>query len=151
MDRKIYPRIGQPCPKTWDSLDGDAQKRFCSECQHHVHNLSEMSPEEADTLLRTPGRKCVAYTVTAETREFSVSLWKFWSRFRFFRPLGAVLTVVVALFGSSCATTSRKEAACLPPQDEKAVVNEETDGKTVLTLGYMLEERPLWKRILGIR
>jgi hypothetical protein len=53
-------RIETPCPKAWDDLLGDERKRFCSQCQLHVHNSAELTSSEADELVKTAsGRVCM--------------------------------------------------------------------------------------------
>ncbi len=55
-------RVGNPCPKQWEELRGDAQVRFCDECELRVFNLSEMTRDEAQSLLDAhPDRLCVCY------------------------------------------------------------------------------------------
>jgi hypothetical protein len=43
------------CPMRWEKLglcgDAEDRKRFCSQCQKHVHNLSAMTRPEAERLL----------------------------------------------------------------------------------------------------
>ena len=53
-------QINTPCHMDWDSMNGDAQKRFCGSCQKHVHDLSEMDAESANELLaKHDGEVCV--------------------------------------------------------------------------------------------
>lgn len=44
-------QIASPCSASWDAMSGDQVRRFCGECQLHVHNLSEMSRREAEALV----------------------------------------------------------------------------------------------------
>jgi hypothetical protein len=56
--------IKEPCRMDWNKMAGDEKTRFCSECNLHVHNLSEMSSNEAERFLSAPkegGRRCIAY------------------------------------------------------------------------------------------
>lgn len=54
--------IQSPCNADWASMTGDERKRFCGECRKHVHDLSSMSPAEADALVRdAKGRLCVRF------------------------------------------------------------------------------------------
>lgn len=47
-------------------MKGNDRKRFCDQCNLHVHNLSAMSPRQIQTLALTPGRRCVAYLQTED-------------------------------------------------------------------------------------
>jgi hypothetical protein len=52
--------IASPCGANWDEMFGNEQKRFCSECELNVYNLSEMSQSEAENFLfNSEGRVCV--------------------------------------------------------------------------------------------
>ncbi len=53
-------QIASPCPAQWELMDGNGRVRFCAQCSKNVYNLSEMSAEEATSLLqKTEGRLCV--------------------------------------------------------------------------------------------
>lgn len=54
-------RIASPCPVRWSDMRGDEKRRFCAQCQTHVHKLSELSTREAVALLRAEdtARPCV--------------------------------------------------------------------------------------------
>jgi hypothetical protein len=45
-------QVASPCPAVWDEMVGDERVRFCRQCKLHVYNLSEMSREEAEALVR---------------------------------------------------------------------------------------------------
>jgi len=54
--------IPVPCGVPWESMTGDAKRRFCGRCRLHVHDLSQMTRDEALALLergRTGGGVCV--------------------------------------------------------------------------------------------
>ncbi|QYK54038.1 MAG: hypothetical protein KF824_03880 [Fimbriimonadaceae bacterium] len=60
MSDKNDVRIAKPCPKDWNEMTGDDQSRFCSHCEKSVHNLAEMSANDAEQLLcNTSGRVCI--------------------------------------------------------------------------------------------
>ena len=45
-------RIASPCSARWDDMVGDDQVRFCGHCEKNVYNLSAMTREQAEALLR---------------------------------------------------------------------------------------------------
>lgn len=45
-------RVASPCSASWDDMVGDERVRFCKSCEKNVFNLSAMSREEAEALLR---------------------------------------------------------------------------------------------------
>jgi hypothetical protein len=52
-------RIDKPCSQNWQSMRGDDRRRFCAQCQHHVHNLSALTEREIQKLIATTeGRLC---------------------------------------------------------------------------------------------
>jgi len=55
-------RVKTPCQENWEAMSGGEQERFCDKCQHSVHDLTALTPAEAETLFaeatRTP---CVRY------------------------------------------------------------------------------------------
>jgi hypothetical protein len=54
--------IPAPCSADWDSMKGNEQVRFCSQCNLNVHNLSAMTRKEARTFVAASGGKlCVRY------------------------------------------------------------------------------------------
>lgn len=46
------PRIQTACPKSWNELAGNGDKRFCSQCSLHVHDAARMTRAEAVALVR---------------------------------------------------------------------------------------------------
>jgi hypothetical protein len=66
MSRNTYLldriNIPAPCSADWDSMKGNDQVRFCSQCNLNVHNLSAMKRKEARELITASGGKlCVRY------------------------------------------------------------------------------------------
>ncbi len=61
--------IKEPCHVDWDAMThapGDESKRFCSQCEKHVHNLDALTQPEIDSLFEAhQGRLCVRYTPPA--------------------------------------------------------------------------------------
>lgn len=55
-------RVAAPCSANWDDMVGDDKKRFCSQCALHVHNVSAMTAEEAESFLQlSDGKACVRF------------------------------------------------------------------------------------------
>jgi hypothetical protein len=53
-------RIASPCRASWDEMVGDEKTRLCAQCQKNVHNVSEMTRDEAETFLESvAGSVCV--------------------------------------------------------------------------------------------
>jgi hypothetical protein len=52
--------IASPCSESWDQMKGDEAVRFCGRCEKHVYNLSALSAEAAERLIREKeGQMCV--------------------------------------------------------------------------------------------
>nr|MBK7068181.1 hypothetical protein [Deltaproteobacteria bacterium] len=55
-------RVASPCHERWDAMTGDEQSRFCGSCKKNVYNLSAMTREAAEALVRSKeGELCVRY------------------------------------------------------------------------------------------
>ncbi len=55
-------RIASPCSADWSAMVGDDRVRHCGECQQNVFNLSVLTREEAEQLVREhTGRQCVRF------------------------------------------------------------------------------------------
>ncbi len=92
-------RVASPCSVPWDAMKGDDRVRFCDACKLSVYNLSAMSREEAESLIRgREGRMCVSFYRRADgtmlTRDCPVG----WRRAR------QRLARVVAGFAAACLT-----------------------------------------------
>jgi hypothetical protein len=60
-------RVASPCPVSWYNMAGDERVRHCSHCNQHVFNLSDMSRDEAEALIRANhGGLCVRYYQRAD-------------------------------------------------------------------------------------
>ncbi len=53
-------RIATPCSADWDDMQGDERVRFCGKCEKNVYNLSAMTRQAGEALVREKeGRLCV--------------------------------------------------------------------------------------------
>src|SRR5262249_39510369 len=60
-------RIAAPCSADWAKMSGDDRARFCGDCKLNVYNLSDMTRDEAEALIRErEGRLCVRYYQRAD-------------------------------------------------------------------------------------
>jgi hypothetical protein len=52
--------IAKPCSANWDEMSGDERVRHCGLCKLNVYNLTSMSTEDAEALIREKeGKLCV--------------------------------------------------------------------------------------------
>jgi hypothetical protein len=55
-------KVASPCSADWNKMTGDERARHCGDCKKNVYNLSGMTREEAEALIREKeGRLCVRY------------------------------------------------------------------------------------------
>jgi TonB family protein len=55
-------KIAAPCTAEWRWMYGNDRVRFCSQCNLNVYNLSALTTEQAEDLIRgTEGRLCVRF------------------------------------------------------------------------------------------
>ncbi|MGZ8363111.1 MAG: hypothetical protein ACXW3D_04560 [Caulobacteraceae bacterium] len=51
--------LPNPCSENWGEMQPLGCNRFCATCSETIHNLSELTAEETEALLRKPGKHCV--------------------------------------------------------------------------------------------
>lgn len=51
--------IASPCSARWEDMEGDDVTRLCGDCKLHVHNLSEMTAQEAQAFLQERSGACI--------------------------------------------------------------------------------------------
>lgn len=67
MTKETAPQINNPCPQSWKEMTGDKTKRFCTDCNLHVHNLSELNYRERQELYsRSSSHLCVTYQKSSD-------------------------------------------------------------------------------------
>jgi hypothetical protein len=55
-------QVANPCLAAWDEMAGDDKRRFCSQCNKFVHNLSAMPADEAERLVcESAGSLCARF------------------------------------------------------------------------------------------
>ncbi|HEY0253766.1 MAG TPA: hypothetical protein VGC41_19685, partial [Kofleriaceae bacterium] len=55
-------RIASPCRADWNQMTGDDRVRHCGDCKKDVFNISQMTRDEAETLIvAKQGNLCVRY------------------------------------------------------------------------------------------
>lgn len=98
--------IASPCTASWDDMTGSETKRFCGQCNLHVHNVSAMSREDAEAFLGSAmndGRVCVRmfrrFDGTVLTRDCPVGLARARERARRVCAAVAAMLGITALWG----------------------------------------------------
>lgn len=110
-------KIGTPCPKQWSEMHGNAKRRFCEQCQLHVHNLSEMSDRErTEFVIETKGSACIAYELRSDGTMITPTMWRKFSKplNRFKLLLMGLLSFLFPFLFSSCQSRPTAIAAGTP-------------------------------------
>jgi hypothetical protein len=68
-------KIEAPCSENWDAMSGNEAKRFCAGCGCNVHNIAEMSAQDAEILLKSKGRICTRIETDADHRVLTRDGW----------------------------------------------------------------------------
>jgi len=94
--------VAAPCSASWEEMAGDERVRFCDHCALNVYNLSAMSRNDAEELVRAhEGRLCIRYYKrqdgTLLTDNCPVGLRRARARLKILA--GAAAAVVAAIFG----------------------------------------------------
>jgi hypothetical protein len=114
-------RVAAPCKEDWAGMQGDARVRHCLRCDQNVYNLSDMTRDEAESLiLAKEGKLCVRYfrrkqdgTILVK-KDCPVGAQR---RKRWWVGLGIVGTIVGAVLG----LVSKKNSAAKLLQDDETV------------------------------
>ena len=115
------------CPADWEAMEGDEQRRFCSHCQKHVHDLSAMSRDEAAAVVTKGGEVCVRMTRRADGSLVTKGCPKtVAARSRAVRMVGAGLAAGGALALASCekSGTLVPDGVAVPDEGEALVMGE---------------------------
>jgi hypothetical protein len=75
-----------PCPARWSGMPGDAQQRFCGQCQKHVHDLDAQDDAALDAFARAHAGEAVCVRLS---RPRTLGVW------------GAALAAVATLLPAS--------------------------------------------------
>jgi hypothetical protein len=55
-------KVAAPCQAKWERMTGSHRVRFCAQCNLNVYNLSEMTRDQAESLITaSEGRLCVRF------------------------------------------------------------------------------------------
>ena len=98
-------QVASPCTESWADMQGDADTRFCTKCEKHVHNLSMMSREEAEAVIAASAGKdlCVRLyrradgTVLTQDCPVGVRRHRFWRRTTGVAAAGLLLAALGAI------------------------------------------------------
>lgn len=95
-------KVAAPCRARWGDMTGDNRVRFCAQCNKHVYNLSEMSAEAAEELIRSKeGKLCVRFyrrrDGTMLTANCPVGQYRLGTRMRVWAT--AVMGLLLTTFG----------------------------------------------------
>jgi hypothetical protein len=127
MPRNLDPldrvQIATPCPASWSAMTGGERVRHCELCHKNVYNISEMSRDEALSLIREKeGRLCLRLarrtdgTVLTKDCPVGVRAMR--------RRLAYALSFALAMFVSLRAYALRPVAEELSPDDARKTVQE---------------------------
>ena len=112
-------QVAAPCRSDWEQMNGDAQVRHCAQCKLNVYNLSELTAEEARTLLiSTEGKLCVRFWVRPDgkllTRDCPVGLAAR-ARKKVAAIVASLAALAMAAWGIFGATTEEEPCAAAAP------------------------------------
>ncbi|MGC4071849.1 MAG: hypothetical protein QM760_04915 [Nibricoccus sp.] len=150
-------RIDKPCSQNWESMAGDDRRRFCAQCQHHVHNLSQLTEREIQKILNTDGRVCgmlvrdpFGRLITKPERGWRASLRRRWTTWRlgFGSALASLLTTTGFAEKSAppappAATSSDSKPK--PASTPKPPASTSTEEETIVLVGFVVNTAPTSK------
>ena len=96
----------EPCGESWDAMRPSGCDRICATCSETVHDLAQLTAQEAEALLREPGKHCVRAQVGPDG---SLSLRP--SPSGLSRRMLVAVSASVGLLASACETVPSAEVA----------------------------------------
>lgn len=118
--------VAKPCSADWNAMQGDETKKFCLQCQKHVHNLSAMTAEEAEALLQRSEKLCVRYSHSGDKKPITLA-----QKPRGFALIAASLAAVAALFGCKIPPKNDNLMGDMPSPTQGKVAVEIVDDQTM--------------------
>lgn len=117
------------CTVSWGQMAGDDRSRFCRACRHDVHDVSELTTEEAIALLQRPGeppclrvyRRNDGRVLTADCATARERAWK-WLR----RHSALAASLFAVLFLSGCRSVVT-QGAMMPEGRSPGSLKESTE------------------------
>lgn len=120
--------IPEPCHESWNGMDGDERKRFCKQCDKHVHNLSGMAQDEAQALLDSTSNLCVLYSSNDQGdvlfRDSSDPQWRLRLQFKGAQRLVQAAALVLPMMLAGCLPQENPQPEVIAPlvmEDGKGV------------------------------
>jgi hypothetical protein len=105
-------RIAKPCNQSWTAMKGDERVRFCGSCQKNVFNISEMTRDEVEELIRkTDGVFCARLYRRTDNRVMTKDCPKGVAAYRRKRALVLVSGVAAMVYAFPLHSTSRMVGA----------------------------------------
>ena len=127
--------VKSPCSEDWSEMKGNSRVRFCSHCENHVNNISELTRKEASRLVRKyDGRLCVRYYKDPQSDRplFLDSLY------RITRRTPAMTAGVMATsFAVATAAYSQGEPVSIPQVSSAIVLKANGEPSTIS--GYVTD------------
>lgn len=109
--------IASPCSIPWEAMTGDNRKRLCNGCSRVVHNISDMTKNEAEEFLTENGTShCMIFyrrfDGTILTDDCPVGLRKLRDAWRFTTRIAAsALAMLIALPGAFAQSSNNRSGA----------------------------------------
>jgi hypothetical protein len=112
-------QIASPCSESWEKMKGDDVVRFCGRCDKHVYNLSALSAEAAERLIRDKeGKMCVRLYRRADGSVLTADCPVGVRRRRVKRAVVAGVGGTLLAAGGLAATAFSRMGALAPVQGE---------------------------------
>ena len=144
MDQESL-KIERPCPKSWAELSGMGSRRFCSQCQHHVVNGSELTKEGALQLVKgSKGGVCLRIEIDSKGNQiFAPTAF---DRKRRTALISGLLSTLLAACGPERKPPEQSEAPPAPkevvtfPDDAQGTVDEQQLIRRMELMGYVCSD-----------
>lgn len=134
-------RVIHSCPRLWEEMQGNDQRRFCGHCQLHVHNLSAMAPRQIQDLAQTPGPRCVAY-FEEKNRGIRTLKGRGFIRRTCSSTVRLAASLIALIFPLSFAGCSPKAGSSTPPRTAEAFFHQGRPPSSGMIMGKIAPVTP---------
>jgi hypothetical protein len=142
-------RVASPCAVPWSEMKGNEVVRHCDDCKKNVYNISNLTREEAASLIREKeGKLCVTFYRRSDgtllTADCPVGLAAV--RKQYIRTKARVAAMAVAIWGavlgffSSCTQSTQFNN---PPPDPAKVCGD-TTLRVISSTGILIPPGDMW-------
>jgi len=132
-------QIAKPCNQSWTAMKGDERARFCGVCKKNVFNISEMTRDEVEELIRkTDGHFCARLYRRTDNRVMTKDCPKGVAAYRRKRVLALATAGAAIFYGAKLIPSTPRQLTQEPSTQNPTAPKEPPDFR----MGAVLPPEP---------